>query len=167
MATSLASALRADSTRDMQRGAENDNDIGPAHWSACGGQLNVAYYRNDFLDTRTDPFPSVHCEEDNTVSRCATFADDGTLGEYDTLVVNAGAAKIWGNRDAYAAAMSTAAKTLSSSMRRLHGDKAIMVVRNTVPGHWDCNARYYRGRNSYVWSCFTIFKNDSQQHECS
>ncbi|CAN0163866.1 unnamed protein product, partial [Hapterophycus canaliculatus] len=67
-------------------------------------------------------------------------ADDATLEQYDTLVINSGAHVVRGGMAAYADMMSQASSTLTASMRRLHGDEAILVVRNTPPGHWNCEA---------------------------
>ncbi|CAN0336237.1 unnamed protein product, partial [Ectocarpus sp. 12 AP-2014] len=100
------------------------------------GALTLSWYRNDYLDTRTDGFDTVHCEDpDLSASRCVVFADDATLIQFDTLVVNAGAHRRSGGLEAYGSMMMNASESLTSSMRRLHGDNAILVVRNTVPGH--------------------------------
>lgn len=69
-----------------------------------------------------------------------THADDATLEDYDTLVVNSGAHILRGGMDAYADMMSNASSALTASMRRLHGYDALLVVRNTTPGHWNCEA---------------------------
>lgn len=66
------------------------------------------------------------------------LAGDSVLAEYDTLVVNSGAHVLEGGMSAYESRMSMAAATLTESMTRLHGDDAILVVRNTSPGHWNC-----------------------------
>ncbi|CAB1111938.1 unnamed protein product [Ectocarpus sp. CCAP 1310/34] len=137
--TTLASILRAKSlTADLYKD----------DWEACGGKVKLRFMRNDVLDTRTKPrYRSVRCEEsvggalvNNT--RCRIFATDATLREFDTLVVNSGAhprpAAEFGRE------MEASAKALTSSMKRLHGeDKAILVVRNTVPGHWGCTERMF------------------------
>lgn len=102
--------------------------------------------RNDFLDARAAPrYVSPYCQEFpggpaviNT--RCRLFGTDDTLRDFDTLVVNSGAHP----RPAaqYGRQMDAAAEALTSSMNRLHGKgKAILVVRNTVPGHWGCMKR--------------------------
>lgn len=104
----------------------------------------MRFVRNDFLDTRTTPFGTVQCisqdgkPADNT--RCRVFADDRTLVEFDTLVVNSGAHPRPGKE--YGAAMNVTSEALSASMKRLHGDDAILVARNTVPGHWGCTERW-------------------------
>ncbi|CAM9961222.1 unnamed protein product, partial [Scytosiphon promiscuus] len=41
--------------------------------------------------------------------------------------------------------MATASKVLTASMKRLHGGKAILMVRNTLPGHWECTERMFDG----------------------
>ena len=113
-------------------------------WSACDGKLTVKFLRNDYLDTRTSPFNTVHCEDENgmpiNASHCGVFADNNTLQNFDTLVVNSGAHPRPG--DVYGPAMRVASDALSASMKSLHGDDAILIVRNTTPGHWDCTARY-------------------------
>lgn len=140
MTTTLATVLRAEAV---------SIDTFKDNWEACGGALNVRFMRNDFLDPRTEPrYKTLQCEGgfggtgppvDNT--RCRIFATDETLEEFDTLVVNSGAhprpAAEFGRQ------MDAAAETLTNSMNRLHGKgKAIMVVRNTTPGHWGCTERY-------------------------
>lgn len=72
------------------------------------------------------------------VKRIASFPGDPVLEEYDTLVVNSGAHVVEGGMSAYESSMSEAAASLTESMRRLHGDDAVLVVRNTSPGHWNC-----------------------------
>ncbi|CAM9751170.1 unnamed protein product [Pylaiella littoralis] len=118
-------------------------------FSACNGALKFSWYRNDFLDPRTTEsggFESVHCEEnDVSMSRCVVFADDAILSEFDTLVVNAGAHRRVGGIDAYGDMMKNASEVLTASMKRLHGNDAIMIVRNTVPGHGDGHSRMFDG----------------------
>ncbi|CAB1104360.1 unnamed protein product [Ectocarpus sp. CCAP 1310/34] len=170
-------------------------------YSACDGALTLSWYRNDYLDTRTDGFDTVHCEDpDLSASRCVVFAgmasikmemvraatmqcqpalmfiaDDATLIQFDTLVVNAGAHRRSGGLEAYGSMMKNASEILTSSMRRLHGDNAILVVRNTVPGHGESYERWEtaeekmfsgpvdvdtaldlveKGRPGYLWSTF-------------
>lgn len=42
---------------------------------ACDGALTLSWYRNDYLDTRTDGFDTAHCEDaDVSASRCIVFA---------------------------------------------------------------------------------------------
>ena len=112
-------------------------------WSACDGKLTVTFMRNDYLDARTSPFNTVHCEDENrmpvSASHCGVFADNNTLENFDTLVVNSGAHPRPG--DVYGPAMRVASESLSASMKSLHGGDAILIVRNTTPGHWDCTAR--------------------------
>ena len=140
MTTTLAAVLRAE---------EVSIDTFKDNWEACGGALKVRFMRNDYLDTRTAPrYKSYLCEHgvgaggppaDNT--RCRIFAADETLGEFDTLVVNSGAHP----RDAieFGHQMHAAAEALTEAMNRLHGrDKAVLVVRNTPPGHWGCIERW-------------------------
>ncbi len=67
-------------------------------------------------------------------------ANDATLRQFDTMVVNSGAHP----RDPklFREQMHAAADALTGTMHRLHGeDGAILVVRNTVPGHWECVQR--------------------------
>lgn len=115
-------------------------------WEACGGELKVRFIRNDYLDARVAPrYASPMCEEfpggaTALNTRCRLFGTDATLRDFDTLVVNSGAHP----RPAaqYGRQMDAAAEALTRSMNRLHGkDKAILVVRNTVPGHWGCTER--------------------------
>ena len=111
--------------------------------SACGGELKFASKRNDFIDTRTTEFHDARCEvPDVSATRCVPFATDEILAEFDTLVVNAGAHRMVGGIEAYRSQMKNSSEDLSASMRRLHGDDAILVVRNTVPGHWGCDDRW-------------------------
>ncbi|CAN0404931.1 unnamed protein product [Ectocarpus fasciculatus] len=118
-------------------------------YSACDGALTLSWYRNDYLDTRTDGFDTVHCEDpDVSMSHCMVFAgmyNDATLSQYDTLVVNSGAHRRSGAMKAYGSMMKNASESLTSSMRRLHGDNAILVVRNTVPGHGKSFDRMFDG----------------------
>lgn len=72
---------------------------------------------------------------------CYVDEDDAVLSEYDTLVVNAGAHRRTGGIDAYGDMMEVASNTLTTSMKRLHGDNAILIVRNTVPGHGNAYSR--------------------------
>eukprot|EP00903_Cladosiphon_okamuranus_P013819 g12861.t1 len=142
MTTTLAMVLRAEGVY---------NDSFKDNWEACGGKLTVRFMRNDFLDARTEPrYKSFKCETglgggapvENT--RCRIFAFDEILGEFDTLVVNTGAHP----REApeFARQTEAAAEMLTEKMHRLHGkDKAVLVVRNTSPGHWDCTQRMFDG----------------------
>lgn len=123
-------------------GANPPNGVVSDNWSACGGALKVSYYRNDHLDTRTVAFPTRECDvHDISSTRCMVFADDATLKSFDVLIVNAGAHTRKGGMEEYGEAMRKAALVLTESMRRWHGQNATLVVRNTVPGHWDCDAR--------------------------
>lgn len=112
-------------------------------WSACDGEVTVAFSRNDYLDTRAGKFGTNMCESpsghpaENTM--CSVFADDGTLAKFDTLVVNSGAH--YRKTKEYGPAMALTGRVLADSMRRLHGDDAILVARNTPPGHWNCTKR--------------------------
>ncbi|CAB1096144.1 unnamed protein product [Ectocarpus sp. CCAP 1310/34] len=118
-------------------------------YTACDGELTLSWYRNDFLDTRTDGFDTVHCEDpDASMSHCMVFAGmyhDATLTQFDTLVVNSGAHLRSGGLEAYGSMMKNASESLTTSMRRLHGDNAILVVRNTVPGHGESFDRMFGG----------------------
>ncbi|CAN0128968.1 unnamed protein product [Ectocarpus fasciculatus] len=118
-------------------------------YSACDGALKLSWYRNDFLDTRLDGWDTPHCEEpDMSISQCMVFAgmcNDATLSQYDTLLVNAGAHRELGGVEGYGSIIKTASEFLTASMRRLHGDNAILMVRNTVPGHGESFDRMFTG----------------------
>lgn len=112
-------------------------------WSACDGELQVRFIRNDYLDVRTEgTFATGKCEHpngkpaDNTL--CMVFAADGTLKDFDVLIVNSGAhPRDFGE---YTREMTKTSRFLAQQMERLHGkDHAFLVLRNTVPGHWNCN----------------------------
>lgn len=150
MCTTLASILRAETIVSGSDQRCHDE------WSACGGSLKIVFQRNDFLDTRTERrfennsrgFDQKHCvRPDLSKTRCTIFADDDTLREFDTLVVNSGAHPRTPAK--YGPAMEEASQKIGQAMRRLHsgeddesGDEGpILVVRNTVPGHWECNER--------------------------
>ncbi|CAM9638025.1 unnamed protein product [Ascophyllum nodosum] len=146
MTTTLASVLRADNIIGGDGGRCHDE------WSACGGALSLRFQRNDFLDPRTEllfnnstrGFQDGHCEFPNrSRTRCTIFADDETLGGFDTLVVNSGAHVR--PPEKYGPAIEAASKAITASMRRLHGDDAILVARNTATGHWECNERMFEG----------------------
>ncbi|CAM9986379.1 unnamed protein product, partial [Hapterophycus canaliculatus] len=116
-------------------------------FSACNGKLAFAWYRNDYLDARTDGFDTIHCEEPDVsmLSAVDVLADDSTLSQFDTLIVNAGAHKRSGGLPAYGAMMKAASERLTSSMKRLHGENVVLVVRNTVPGHGSSYDRMFEG----------------------
>lgn len=89
------------------------------------------------------------------VSLAVSRVDDSVLGKYDTLVVNSGAHRRTGGIEAYGEMMKISSAILTASMDRLHGHDAILVVRNTVPGHGnpdndDWGERY--GYKSYQYS---------------
>jgi len=135
MAATLSAVLRAEVV-DARSGEFS------TYFSACGGELKFASKRNDYLETRTTEFQGRHCRvPDVAATRCVPFATDEILAEFDTLVVNAGAHKMSGGIEDYRSQMKNSSEDLSASMRRLHGDDAILVVRNTVPGHWECDKR--------------------------
>lgn len=113
-------------------------------WSACDGKLPIRFIRNDFLNARkTNKLKMMHCEypsgkaAQNTF--CNAFTDDGILKQFDTLVVNSGAH--FRNSTDYVSGMLEINEVVAKSMKRLHGDAAFMVFRNTVPGHWGCTPR--------------------------
>eukprot|EP00903_Cladosiphon_okamuranus_P011478 g10810.t1 len=132
-------------------------------FEACDSALKLVHVRNDYLDCRTeeegsppdtlDIFNGTHQDEPfrddgqcdvtykRMAARCLAFADDGTLGQFDTVVVNSGAHPR--PREEYRLAMETASETIGAAMKRLHGDRAVLVVRNTVPGHWGCEKRKF------------------------
>lgn len=149
MCSTLASVLRAESVDPVSVGDDEEvvvQAVSPKTkvdaWSACGGRLNFSFYRNDFLDARTEDYDTRSCEHpDVSATRCITFGDDATLERFDTLVVNSGAHKRSGGWEAYGEGMRVAGANLTASMRRLHGEDAILIVRNTVPGHWGCDER--------------------------
>lgn len=134
MAQTLAGLLRAEllsSQRNFRRS-----------YSACGGALKFEWYRNDYLDVRTSKFETVHCTvKDISSTRCIVFATDAILGQFDTLIVNSGAHAMRGGMSEYQQRMTTSSASLTASMKRLHGDNAILMVRNTVPGQWECQQR--------------------------
>ena len=80
----------------------------------------------------------IRCVPDMT-DFCTTFANDEVLSEFDTLVVNSGAHRPKGGLRGYEEMMTTASAELEASMKRLHGEDAILVVRNTSPGHGNCS----------------------------
>lgn len=142
MTTALASMLRANST--IGGGDKKCHD----EWSACDGALTVRFQRNDFLDpsteriydNKTQVFDQYHCQRpDYSNTRCTVFADDEILGGFDTLVVNSGAHVR--PPEEFGPAIEAASEVITKSMRRLHGEDAILVVRNTATGHWECNER--------------------------
>ncbi|CAM9748091.1 unnamed protein product [Hapterophycus canaliculatus] len=61
--------------------------------------------------------------------------------------------------------MDAAAEALTSSMNRLHGaGKAVLIVRNTVPGHWGCTERMFEGPvNATVAEALVAEAPDSYQ----
>lgn len=134
LTTTLASALRARLIEATQTADQ---------WSACNGKVPVQYIRNDYLDHRTKAFKALQCEtmggQRAKNALCVVFADDGTLRKFDTLVVNSGA-HLRGPAE-YKKAMLRMSGDVAATMRRLHGDGAFLVFRNTVPGHWDCTSR--------------------------
>lgn len=176
MVSTLASVLRAEALPSGDHKGNRNLAMSHDEWSACGGNLIVAFHRNDFLDARTDAFKTAQCEplllpppptpegvDEETEgggrtgvegaavpsgasvaasrnTRCIVFADDATLSRFDTLVLNSGAHPA--PMEEYRAVVGAAGSTVTASMRRLHGDRAIMIVRNTVPGHWNCTSRY-------------------------
>lgn len=139
MSVTLAAVLRAEVIESETKPFSN-------YFSACGGELRYAAVRNDFLDTRTTHFDGVRCEQpDISDSHCTVFAKDSILAEFDTLVVNSGAHRMGGGLEAFRTRMNKASEELTASMKRLHGDDAILVVRNTTPGHWGCGRRWVNG----------------------
>lgn len=124
----------------------------------------MRFMRSDFLDVRApseatgkngsgggggggggDTFRTIMCEDEKGQviinSRCVVFASDEVLRESDTLVVNSGA-HVRPIDEEYRPAMEAASKALTASMKRIHGEDAIMIVRNTPPGHWGCTERF-------------------------
>ncbi|CAN0037514.1 unnamed protein product [Ectocarpus fasciculatus] len=139
-------------------------------WGACNGEVKIAFYRSDFLDTTTwrNAFLDGLCDLRNPKrgAKCDVFADDETLKEYDTVIINSGAHPR--SLDEYRETMETASKELTASMKRLHGDDALLIVRNTPPGHGGCTERTFdgpvdvetaldlvsSGPHSYLWDRF-------------
>lgn len=135
MSVTLAAVLRAEVIESETKAFSN-------YFSACGGKLRYAALRNDFLDTRTTGFDDIHCvQPDVGDTRCIVFAKDSILAEFDTLVVNSGAHPTGGGLEEFRSRMSDSSEELTASMKRLHGDDAILIVRNTTPGHWGCTRR--------------------------
>lgn len=130
MSRTLASILDADLV---------SKPISVLNFSACGGELKFWWVRNDVLDVGTTKLNSNYCK--SFKSSCRIFAKDSILEQFDTVVVNAGAHVLKGGILEYERMMTSASKALTSSLKRLHGDNGIFVVRNTLPGHWECNAR--------------------------
>lgn len=142
MAMTLGAVLQAEMVQtDLE--AEEDHAGGPMQmdFTACGGALHFSFRRNDYLDTRDDPFPSTKCVDDDFGALCIVFASDAVLSQFDTLVVNSGAHPRHGGAGEYGKAMRDASQKVTASMERLHGDKATLIVRNTVPGHPHCGER--------------------------
>ncbi|CAN0425103.1 unnamed protein product [Ectocarpus sp. 12 AP-2014] len=144
MVRTLVSVLRATSEQVHSKYHLNH----ALKWGACNGEVKIAFYRNDFLDTTTrrSAFWDGFCDSRNPKrnAQCEVFADDDTLEEYDTLIVNSGAHPR--SLDEYGEAMETASKEITASMKRLHGDDALLIVRNTPPGHGvTCTERTFDG----------------------
>ncbi|CAN0273303.1 unnamed protein product [Pylaiella littoralis] len=115
-------------------------------YSACGGAWKFAWYRNDYLDLRTTKYETMNCQiKDRFSTRCIVFATDSVLEQFDTLIVNSGAHRMEGGMSEYQQKMTAASKALTASMKRLHGESAILMVRNSVPGHWECRERMFEG----------------------
>lgn len=135
MTTTLSTILKADSVKDTLM-----EDI----WKGCDGQVPVRFVRNDFLDTRIkNTFPRMMCEHVNGQgplgSKCKVFANNDTLTRYDTIVVNSGAHLR--AIDEYVPEMLKSSSIVAERMRRLHGEDALLVFRNTIPGHPNCTSR--------------------------
>lgn len=137
LTTTLAAILRAKVVKISAVIPGTDDGID--EWSACSGRLVLRFVRNDYLYVGTTPLADNICYSAGGQAQCHVFTEDATLEQFDTLVVNSGAH--WRTDQEFAPAMSTAAEVLSSSMKRIHGGDAVFVVRNTVPGHWNCTAR--------------------------
>lgn len=155
-ATAITSS---DSAGNALEGVQQDLTFS---WEACDGALKFVHKRNDYLDCRTEEEGSsspgvlehldvTHEDEPfrddgecdvtykGMAARCLAFADDDTLAQFDTVVVNSGAHPR--PLEEYRLAMEAASDTIGAAMKRLHGDRALLVVRNTVPGHWGCEKR--------------------------
>jgi len=140
LTTTLAAILRADLVTASGYPTLNNAD-GIDEWSACMGELVLRFVRNDYLYVGTTPLNGNTCfNQAGEKAECFVFADDAMLAQFDTLVVNSGAHRR--TDEEFAPTMSTAAEVLTSSMKRIHGDDALLVVRNTVPGHWNCSERW-------------------------
>lgn len=131
MARTLASIIDADFVSNPQSNL---------HFSACGGKMKLSWYRSDVLDVGTTNYTTNYCNRLKT-SCCVIFARDSILRRYDTVVVNAGAHPTRGGVSEYEQMMTSASEALTSSLKRLHGDNGIFVVRNSLPGHWECGIR--------------------------
>ncbi|CAN0116813.1 unnamed protein product [Scytosiphon promiscuus] len=139
MALALATILHADHIVDKPKEHHK--------WLACEGTVTLTFRRNDYLDTRTHPsfYHRTHCEavERSRGTLCTVFADDDTLSAHDTIVVNSGAHPR--PVDTYSDTMWVASETLAASMKRFHGEDAILVYRNSVPGHYGCEDMIFDG----------------------
>lgn len=93
-----------------------------------------------YLDTRSNGFQYGSCGDPNTF--CTVFGDDATLSRFDIIIVNSGAH--WKPAAKYGPAMEVASERIETAMRRLHGEKAILIARNTPPGHGQCSSRCMR-----------------------
>lgn len=133
MTATLAAILRAKSV-SIQKDA-------PHVWSACNGELNISFYRNDYLDILTKSVRATQCDGEDHFSKCIAFAQDPILRRFDTLVVNSGTHPTAGGIDAYREKMNATSAVLTASMTRFHGENAILVIRNTSPGHSECLKR--------------------------
>lgn len=70
MIDTLAAVLRATVVEHVRLTSDK--------FSACDGKLTFSWYRNDYLDARTDGFDTIHCEDpDVSMSHCMVFAGAG------------------------------------------------------------------------------------------
>ncbi|CAN0117528.1 unnamed protein product, partial [Ectocarpus sp. 8 AP-2014] len=129
---------------------------------------NISFYRNDYLDILTKSVRATQCDGEDHFSKCIAFAQDPILRRFDTLVVNSGTHPTAGGIDAYRKKMNATSAVLTASMTRLHGENAILVIRNTSPGHSECLKRMFDGpsdpdvaeklvglgRGEYQWTTF-------------
>ena len=135
MTTTIASMIGATLTL-----VEKEGDL----WEACDGKTMMRFIRNDYLDTGNTTGFCVHMDGKRANAFCNIFADDETLESFDTLVVNSGAHAMY-DYDEYEMSMEMSGRILSEKMRRLHGNRAVYIARNTPPGHWECDSHTYLG----------------------
>ena len=153
LTTTLAAVLRA----DLIKASSPVPGVGDGidQWSACSGELVVRFVRNDYLYLNTTRLAHDACfNQQGVKAECYVFTEDETLEQFDTLVVNNGAHPR--TDEEFDPAMRTAAKMLSSSMKRIHGKDALLIVRNTAPGHWGCTDRWEAGKRGRQLSVLCV-----------
>lgn len=104
----------------------NDNK-----WVACNG-VNFTLVWNGYLDHRVD---QEWCQTPHE-TLCVPFASPDILKDYDVLIMNTGAH--YRTDDVLIPNMESTASIVSDIMFELH-DNPLLIYRNTVPGHKECN----------------------------